>query len=420
VKPPRHVCLVSQWYPPEPVDLPEWIAAALSREGWAVQVLTGMPNYPRGVIYEGFQAWHHCRESRGGLSVLRCPLFPSHGSSALGRAANYLSWAISATFRGVRELRAADVNLVYSSPATAAIPAVTAKLIFGRPYVLIVQDLWPDSIFASGFLPGSTTSWVARSVIGGFARLVYSLASSVSVISPGMYDELARRGVEQKKLHLIYNWVNESCFRPTAANEDFRSSLGIEQSEFVLMYAGNHGAAQDLGNAIDALSLLSSELKVHLILVGDGVEKPALVDRARQHRGLRVHFLPPQPAHLMAPVMAAADFQLVSLRDSALFRITMPSKVQAILASGSPVIVCAPGDAARVVADADCGLSCPPGDPESLAAAIVEAVSMTVGQRAEKGRNARAYYCKHMAETVGVASLSALLAEAVGSNQSVG
>lgn len=401
--------MVTQWFPPEPAALAENLVAALGRQGWSVSVLTGIPNYPDGKVHEGFRAHQFSTETRNGIRVRRTALYPSHSASSLGRMMNYVSWAISATIGGVGELKRSDVALVYSSPATAALPAMVARLAFRRPYVLMIQDLWPDSVFASGFLTRGFVSWLARRVLGAFTDLSYRLASGVTVISPGMEQRLVERGVAPEKIRLIYNWVDESVYHPAEPDASLRADLGIAPDDFVLMYAGNHGAAQDLSTVVRAVGIADTTRPVHLVLVGDGVEKRSLERLAANEGAGRVHFLPPQGLEKMASLMAAADMQVVSLRNDPLFHITMPSKIQSILASGRPILVCASGDAARVVEEAGAGFWSAPADPRPLVRVIERATRCTAHELSSKGHNARRYYLDRMAESIGARALSDLL-----------
>ena len=129
------VAYVTQWFPPEQVQVPTWIAQALRRQGVQVDVLTGIPNYPAGRAFDGYPAWKRSVEEIDGFRVERTPLVPSHSRSALGRLTNYGSWALSSALLGQRVLSRADVALVYSSPATAALAPLVAKGLWGTPYV---------------------------------------------------------------------------------------------------------------------------------------------------------------------------------------------------------------------------------------------------------------------------------------------
>ena len=147
--------LVTQWFPPEPDGAPLWIAEALRDQGIDVGVVTGVPHYPTGVPATGYKGTDWKRDTARGFRILRVPEYPSHDTSAIRRIATFGSFAISSAALASRTIGRADVTLVYSSPATSALPAMVARARYGTPYVLLIQDLWPDSIFATGFLNGA-------------------------------------------------------------------------------------------------------------------------------------------------------------------------------------------------------------------------------------------------------------------------
>ncbi|GIJ22540.1 glycosyltransferase family 4 protein [Micromonospora lutea] len=406
------VALISQFFPPEPVPIPLGLTRCLRRQGFEVDVLTGVPNYPTGIVHAGYPHRRPVMDEVDGLRVLRTPLHPSHDRSAVGRAANYLTWAASSTLLGSSLLRTADVALVYSSPATAAAAALTARLRWGIPYVLMVMDLWPDSVFATGFLTRGPARRVAETTLSRFTDLTYRWAEHVTVPSPGLRDTLAARGVPTEKVSVVYNWADEKLMQPTEPDPHLRTRLGLSPDDFVVLYGGNHGPAQDLGVAVAAMGQLRDLTDVHLVLVGDGVSKPALRTAAGE-LGLRtIHFVDPVAPEHMAAVMAAADIQLVCLADEPLFQITMPSKVQTILACGQPVLSCAPGDAARAVREAGAGFTTAPGNPQQLAQTIRLAHATPRAQLRAMGLAGLDHYRLLMSEGANAQVLAELLAAA--------
>lgn len=407
VKFPR-VLFVCQWYAPEPVSQPGWIVSALRRRGADVAVLTGIPNYPTGKLAPGYSAWRPRAEVLDGVRVWRTPLYASHDANPLRRFLNYASWAISGALFGALRFRSVDVALVYSSPATAAVPAMVARVLFGTPYVLLVQDVWPDSILSSGFLPGRLGR-VARRVVSVFAESAYAMASHILVISPGMTDLLESRGVPRHKLSLMFNWVEATRPPDRSGEEAFRSELGLVADDFVVMYAGNHGAAQGLTAIIDAIAQIPPKVRCHLVLVGDGMEKARLREVAARRCPDRVHFVDSQPRDRMVDIMEAADVQLVSLIDSPLFAVTMPSKVQSVMAAAQPVLMVGAGDAARVVEEAEAGFVVQPGDVAGLASAIRRLRALPYAERRAMGERGRDFYETRMSEAVGASHMISVL-----------
>jgi glycosyltransferase involved in cell wall biosynthesis len=338
------------------------------------------------------------KQSWDGLPVLRTPLYPNHSRSAVGRMANYLSYAASATMFGSSVLRRADVALVYSSPATAALPAMAARLRWGTPYVLMIMDLWPDSVFGSGFLSDGAARRIAQTALVRFTNQTYRWADHITVSSPGMRDVLQQRGVPESKLSVVYNWADEKLMQPCAPSYELRSRLGLTD-EFVVMYAGNLGSAQRLDIAVRAMGRLRDVADVHLVLVGAGIEAGPLRMLVDELRLRTVHFVDAVPPEMMPAIMASADVQLVSLADDPLFRITMPSKIQSILACGQPMVAAIAGDAARVVRDAGAGFVSRPGDDSELAEVLRQARNTPRQRLLAMGQAGHDYYNQVMSES---------------------
>lgn len=413
----QDVAFICQWYEPEPVAQPGWIVSALRRQGLDVGVLTGIPNYPTGNVEPGYRAWRPRTERIDRVTVRRAPLYPSHDSSTFGRLLNYGSWAIGAAIFGLRTLRRSRASLVYSSPATAAFPAMVARWLFGVPYVLLIQDVWPDSIFASGFLGGSKRRLIEW-ILTRFVDATYRYAHHIAVISPGMADLLVSRGVSSEKISVVYNWVDEDPTRSTdGSGRDLRADLGIAPTDFVVMYAGNHGTAQALDTAVEAFAGLSAQTPAHLVMVGDGVAKPELISRARRLGADNVHFVAPVPRHRMVQMMGEADAHLVSLARRPLFAVTTPSKLQSIMAAGHPVLVAADGDAARIVVEAQAGVAAPAEDAHALRGAVESLVAQGADGLRAMGRNGREHYEATMAAEVGAIRLADLLREAAAARR---
>lgn len=407
------IAMLSQWYDPErgAAMTPGAIARSLRSLGDTVDVVTGFPNYPEGEIYPGYRMRPYQREVMEDVTVHRVPLYMSHDANARRRALNYLSYAVSASVFATLKLRRVDAALVHSSPATAAIPAMVRRLVRRTPYVVHIQDLWPDTVTASGFLGAQRSSRVER-ILHRFCDRVYRHASAIAVTSPGMADRIAARGVPRTKIAFAPNWADERYFHPVADREVKAHLLG-EHRPFVAMYAGAMGDVQALETVIEAAHLLRGRTDIDFVLVGGGVAESALRERAESLALDNVRFVPRQPAESMSMVLAAGDVQIISLRDLPLFRSTLPSKLQATLAAGRPIICAVGGDAARVVEDAQAGIAVNPEDPQQLADAVASVADMRAEDREAMGARGRRYYESHLSEERGAATLHDLLEQAM-------
>ncbi|ACV06862.1 glycosyltransferase family 4 protein [Kytococcus sedentarius] len=402
--------IISHWYDPEggAAAGPGTIARALRDRGHDVHVVTGFPIYPRGEIFEGYRNRPYQREVLEGVTVHRCAIYPSHDTSAAKRMANYLSFAASSSVVAPKVLGDVDVCYVYSSPVTTGFAAMALRSLRGVPYVMHVQDLWPDSVTASGFVGGRKAE-LTEKALHAACTAMYRSAAHVAVISPGMRTLLAERGAPLEKTSVVPNWAEERSFYPAERSDSRREALGIT-SPFTVMYAGNHGEMQNLWVVLDAAERLLDDPRIGFALVGDGVLKQELVAAAEQ-RGLHnITFIEPQPFSEMAAVLACADAQIVSLKDEPLYRTTTPSKIQANLAAGQPIIAALTGDAAEVVR-ASGGTAVAPGDAAGLASGVQELASLSPEQLAARGQRARAYYDSTFSERSVGDALEGLLAE---------
>lgn len=417
---PQRVAYLTQWFPPELEGIPLSIAETLKAEGFDVGVITGVPHYPSGATMAGYRATDWKTEVIKGLRVLRVPEYPSHDASVLRRVLTLGSFAVSSAVLAAHEIGKSDVSLVYSSPATSALAAMSARRRYGTPFVLYIQDLWPDSVYAAGALSSGPARWVADRTIGQFVDRSYEEAASIAVISPGMRDLLVARGVAPHKISVIYNWVDEAIYRPGATVGTLRPMLGLTEYDTVLLFAGNLGKVQGLSAWINAMAALDDLPDVHMVLVGDGIAREDL----RQQVSLlglqnQVHFSDPVPASRVVDYGADADLGVVSLIEDPLFSVTIPSKTQALLAQGVPILCSAPGDAARLIAEADAGWTCRADDSVAIAGMIRTATAAGRSECRRRGRCGLSLYRREMARQEGSKRLHAALTAAIAATPTV-
>ncbi|WP_271800488.1 glycosyltransferase family 4 protein [Dietzia maris] len=378
------------------------MAKGLASLGHDVHVVTGFPNYPKGEIYPGYKVQPYMRELIDGVTVHRGPLYPSHDGNPARRIGNYVSFAAGAIPTSFR-VPAPDVWLTNSTPATVAAPAMLHNAIRKTPHAHIIQDLWPDSVSGSGFVTGRT-SRAMSALIDPFCQLSYKLSDSIGVISPKMIDLLASRGVPRAKLSYVPNSIDDSHLQPGVRPSDsLKRKLGLP-SGHIFMYAGNFGKLQNLSSLI---SVFTGVPDAQLVLVGGGVEEGML--RQQSAGSSNIHFVDRQSLDKIGEYIAASDVQIVSLADTPLLRVTMPSKVQAALAAGRPVLAHATGDAAQVVANAKVGLAANPADEAEAVAAIRKFLNFSPGERAEMGDRARRLYETEYSLAAGAARLEKFL-----------
>lgn len=397
---------VTQWFPPEPgTVVAAAIADGLADRGHHVDVITGFPNYPTGRLHPDYPLQRYRLDRRSErVRVHRAPLYPDHSANPARRAANYLSFAISAAWLLRRRIERPDVWLTYSSPATAALPVLLSPRRLGAPTFLLIQDLWPDSVVEGAALQGMAGRGVGK-VLGALCDWSYRRSAGIGVISPGMQSILVERGVPADSVHLTPNWVEDSFGATCPPAEETRQRLGLPDGR-LFMYAGNLGELQGLAPLIEAFGQTP---EVSLVLVGDGVAKQSLQDLTDRWGCTNITFLGSQPLERIGEFIAASDVQIVSLKDSPLLRATMPSKVQVALSAGRPILAHAAGDVADEVTTSGAGYATPPGDVDAAVRAIRVLDRLPAESLRAMGRRARSRYEQSYSPEAGLDRLEALL-----------
>jgi colanic acid biosynthesis glycosyl transferase WcaI len=409
------ILILSQWYPPEPDSKIHILGKSLVARDHMVTAITGFPNYPSGQLYPGYRIRWRQWEQRDGVRILRLPLYPDHSRSGIKRILNYLSFAASASLLGPVLCGPADVMWVYHPPLTVGIPAWWVGLLRRVPFVYEVQDMWPETLAATGMMP----SKCAAQAISWLAGFVYRCAAAITVSSPGFKRNLIGKRVPADKIHVIPNWADEDIYQPVPRNETLAAEHGLA-GRYNVVYGGNMGAAQAMDNVLEAAALLSDLTQVQFVLIGDGVDVARLRAEA-ERRGLQnVRFIGRQPAERMPHFFALADVLLVHLKRDPLFAITIPSKTIAYLACGRPILSAVEGDAADVVQSADAGLVCQPGDPAALAAAVREFYTMLAVRREAMGAAGRRAFIDNYTRAVLVDRYESLLSDVAASHRKGG
>ena len=382
------ILIVSQYFWPETFRITE-VVQSLREAGCDVTVLTGQPNYPEGVVPSGYSATSLCTQIHDGLTIHRVPLVTRGHGSALRLTLNYLSFIVSAAVFGPWLLRCCrvDVILVYApSPILQVIPAVWLKWIKGAKLVTWVQDLWPDSLSATGFVRNPKILGAVAAVV----RWIYRKNDLLLVQSKAFVEPVVWMAGGKP---VIYH-PNPGELAFSKPDTDSACPLQLEPG-FNVVFAGNLGTVQALDTVLAAAQLLVDTKDVRFVLVGSGSRSEWLQQETRR-LGLDNVRLPGRfPSSDMPGILAQASAVLVSLARDTIMSQTVPSKVQAYLAAGRPIIASLDGEGARVVVEAGAGLACPAQDAQALADAVRQLRDALPEERQRMARCGRIYYEQH-------------------------
>lgn len=394
------ILLLTQFFDPEPTFKGLAFAKELKNQGHSVQVLTGFPNYPGGKVYKGYHIKPFQKEEIEGISVIRVALYPSHDNSAIKRIFNYISFGFMSSIVGIFATKKADVIYAYHPPLTVGVAAILIKFFRRTPVVYDIQDMWPDTLRATGMLNNERV----LGVIDKVCHIIYKYVDHIVVLSPGFKSILVDRLVPEDKIDVIYNWCDEQALNNSEPLKlEYRQLL---KDKFNIVFAGNMGKAQALDTILDVAMTFTKIKELQFVFVGSGTETEALKKRALKDNIDNVLFIPRMPMSAVGEVLKLADVLLVHLRDDLLFKITVPSKIQAYMAIGKPLLLGVRGDAAELIKQSDCGEVVIPEQTDSIRNGLLKMYNMTEKERSQLGKNAQNYYYNNLSIKSGVSKFT--------------
>jgi glycosyltransferase involved in cell wall biosynthesis len=391
----NRILLVSQYFWPETFGI-NALVRTLGSLGRQATVLTGKPNYPDGKIFPGYKAWGTQRETYGETEVLRVPIVSRGQNSSVRLAMNYLSFIVAGYLLAPFLLRSRrfDAIFVYApSPLLQALPAVFLAWLKGAPLVVWVQDLWPESLAATGFVQNRLGLICVEKLV----RHIYAHADLILIQSEGFRTPVARLVEDAQKIRYYPNAVDAEAVSSIGISPELAALANNIGKHFSVVFTGNLGTAQSVETIVDAAERLRAQADIRFYLIGSGSRldwlKSEIVRRGLDNIVLAGRF----PPAAMPVLYAASSALLVTLSDEAIFAYTIPSKLQGYLAAGRPIIASLNGEGARVVIEAKAGVTCGAGDSEALAQAVLKLYGMASEERAQLGKNARLYAAEHFA-----------------------
>lgn len=394
-----NILAVCQHYWPEPFNVHE-ICAGLVDAGHNVTVLTGLPNYPDGVIAEEYKRGRNRECTKDGVKIVRAPIV-SRGKNLKGinrfkRVLNYLSFCFSGS-KASRKLRGFDLVIAFEfSPILMVEPAIRVSKRERIPLVIYAFDLWPEDLITGGI---SKTGLIYK-IMKKYSARTYSKANVIAVTSPDFVDYMKGfLGVNRPDYFYLPQYAEEifeSLGSDDVSSAD-RSEAHASNRTFSIVFAGNIGGNQALDSAIRAMLLLDADSSACLNIYGGGSRLGQCMELAKS-LGIeeRVRFHGRRPLDDMPEVYAGADAMLLSLASSKngslVSRYTIPRKLQSYMAAGKPILASVDGVAGRIVSESGAGLSCGSEAPEQLAEIIREMEAMGTDELSAMGRSSREYY----------------------------
>ena len=381
----KHILIVSQYFYPEQFRIND-IATEWVKRGYKVTVLTGIPNYPQGKFYKGYDWVHNRRETWNGIDIIRIPLI-ARGKSSIGMVMNYFSFVTSGFFWNIFTGIKADLVFTFEvSPMTQALIGVWYSKKNKVPNYLYVQDLWPENV---EIVTGIKNPAIIRP-IEKMVHYIYKNCDKIFATSPSFVRSIQKRISEDLEKVIYWSQYAEDFYHPT----EEKSELIPQDCVLNITFTGNIGTAQGLEILPEVAKLLKEEnVKVRFNIVGDGRNKENLIRCIRENDVEEYFNLTGWVlAEKIPAVLSASDAAFLSFADNPLYSMTIPAKLQSYMACGIPILASACGETKRVIEEAQCGFVSKIGSVRGLSGIIIKYLSLSDDEKNAMKTNSVQYY----------------------------
>ena len=391
----ERILIYTNHFDPEQFKINEAVSW-LTEEGFQIHVVTGLPNYPEGRIFEGYGLFKKAIERRGKLTIRRLPLISRGNGSKLRLIVNYLTYFISTFFYTIFLIlfkKKFDKVLVHhTSPFLIAISAIFYKIIKRTEAILWDLDLWPQSLGAVGVIN-------SEGILNGIEKVVKMIYKKFDIVLVGSksFIRIVRQRVPHNRVYYFPNWA-ENIIEENKI--EFELSVDFNPNAIKIMYTGNLGKAQDFDTLCKVI-IQNKNKNIQWIFIGEGRFKKEmeqlLSDEIRENIAI---FIPQQKLATIPSWVAQADVMYLSLNDSKLFSETVPAKLQGYMAMGKSTLAMLAGEGASIIKEAKCGFVAPPSNVIKLNEQINYILNTSKSERKNLGNNGKVFYQKNFSSKI--------------------
>ncbi len=382
------VCFFTQYYLPEmgapPARISE-VAESLSEKGHDVSVITAVPNRPLGKIKKGYDKKNYYHSYENGIHIHRVKVFLPKGlGSYFSRLITEASFFFFSFFYAFSIIRKSEVIIIQNPPLFSGLFACLVKCLSNTKVINWCSDIWPDLLIELGSLKkNSLICWSMKLI----QRINFACSDSVAVTTPNSLNVL-QKNYKTKNALLWRNAVDTYFFKPNKNGYDYRKEWGLSSNKFIIGYAGLHGNFQNLNTILDACKLLRNKnSKIHVVLVGDGIQKEHLNNRKLNENIENLTLFDSLERDAMPDLLQSFDAIVIPLARP--MPSTIPSKFYEALAAGKPSIVVSDSEISNMVDDNKVGKIYIYGNEQSLAQEIIKLVDLDKNSFKKMGENAR-------------------------------
>lgn len=379
--------VVTQYFWPEEFRIND-ICEGLVEKGHEVEVLTGLPNYPYGKLFEGYSFKSRGPKEYKGIKINRCYLIERGQDSSIKLALNYLSFMINSLFH-IPKLAKKNFDNIFVfqvSPITTALSAIVLGKIKKIPTSIYIQDLWPETFYSIK----NINNKAIRKILKKICIKIYDAFDQIIIASEGYRKILAESGIKESKMLYLPQWAEDIYSDNENIEEDL---IGKNEDDFVVTFAGNIGKAQSVDTIIKAAKLAKQNRNIKWVILGDGSEFNNIKELVEKY-DLKdtVKLLGRKPSTDMPKYFNQSDALIVTLKNTDILRITLPAKVQSYMASGKPILGAISGAGMEAIKNSNCGLVSEAEDYNELYNKVIQLYNMDEIDRKKLGNNGKQYF----------------------------
>lgn len=363
----KNILLLSHHFWPENF-LINSIALELKKLGCRVTVITGMPNYPLGEIYEKYRKFKKVHiENFKGIKIYRIPIYPRKNGSLINLCLNYLSFLISGFFFIKKTNLNNEIDHIFSyatSPITSSLIGIILKKKYKKKLSLWVQDLWPESVISTGFVKNKIIIYLISLIV----KYIYNQSDNIIAQSQAFKKNIKQ--YTNKKIHVVENsHFNINGFKFIKINKSLDKIL---KSKFCITFAGNIGKAQSYETIINTAKVLEKIKKIHFLIIGSGSEFAKMSGSIKQNNLNNITLLGSMDSNKTLNILKRSSALLLTLKKSNIFSLTIPNKFQTYLYAKKPLLVSADGEVSRMTKKYAVGLTSPSENYQVLSKNIIK------------------------------------------------
>ncbi|MCK4956758.1 MAG: glycosyltransferase family 4 protein [Candidatus Cloacimonetes bacterium] len=355
----------------------------LTKQGHDVTVLTEMPNHPKGIIFEGYKGKMFMTETMEDFKIKRVWVYTSVNKNFITRLLFYISFAFLGTLSAIFSWKKYDIVYVTSPPLFVGIIGLALKFFFPKTkFIFEVRDLWPDAAVEMGELKNKHF----RKFSYALEKSLYKNADHIVAVTKRFKQRIIENGYSKNKISVIRNGSDLS-FKPVDVSEELKEKFQVDKN-FIVIYAGNLGLAQNLTVVLKAAEKLK-EKKILFLMVGTGPEETLLKNYAKSHNLTNVIFTGEIAKDNMSEYLSLSDCGLIPLKNIEVFERTIPSKLFDYMSANLPIILGVKGEAKEILEKSEAGICFEPDNVDELVEEIeyLKTNSLELEKMKQKGRD---------------------------------